>query len=245
MNKNNNFSNEKYDVHEKIYSADEVQDLLHPNIEDALKANNRVTAVLNIFDLNFTSLLDIGSHTGNFLELMSQLNPSADKLYGLDANDHSIKICKDFIEGDVIKFFKQSGVDFPFDDNSFEIVTFFEVLEHVRDLDCFLKEVKRVLKDKGEIYLSVPNATWWRNVVKDIIMNKNEYALKMEEWPKFTPDQRDHVNNFNFIHLYRILHLNGFKLEQFEYFDQSNNVIFKLPYVKNLSSTIIMKLNLI
>jgi len=53
MNKKNNFSNEKYDVHEKIYSGDEVQMLLHPKLDDALKAKDRVRAVLDIFDLNF------------------------------------------------------------------------------------------------------------------------------------------------------------------------------------------------
>jgi 2-polyprenyl-3-methyl-5-hydroxy-6-metoxy-1,4-benzoquinol methylase len=241
------FSNKTYNVNEKIYSSDDLQLLLHPKLEDALKVRDRVSAVLGIFNPKFTSLLDIGSNKGNFLQLISQLNPNAQKLYGVDANEHAIEICKDFIENDVIKFFGQDGVTakLPFDDNSFEVVTFFEVLEHVRDLDFFLKEVKRVLNNDGEIYLSVPNATWWRNVIKDIILNKRKYASIIEAWPKFTPDQRDHVNNFNFIHLYRILHLNEFKLEQLEYCDQSNNFIFKLPYLKNLSSTIIMKLKAI
>ena len=99
----------------------------------------------------------------------------------------------------------------------------------MRNLDDFLKEVNRVLKTDGLLYLSVPNATWWRNVLKDMVLNKYKYAKKMENWPQYTPDQRDHINNFNFIHLYRILNLNGFELEYIDYYDQSNNFIFDIP----------------
>jgi len=79
--------------------------------------------------------------------------------------------------------------------DEFDVVTFFEVLEHVRDVDLFLKQVNKVLKKRGMVYLSVPNATWWRNILKDIFLNKYAYAKKMHNWPAFSPDQRDHVNN--------------------------------------------------
>lgn len=232
----------KYELNGKFYSSSEINCFLHPSINDSKMKRGRVKSILDIIDLEFESLLDIGSHLGGFLQLMEQLNLKANKLYGLECYEPSIVISKKFVENDKIKFFLHDCQKLPFEDKSFDVVTFFEVLEHVRDLDFFLKEVNRVLNDNGIIYLSVPNATWWRNLAKDIVLNKYKYAEKMENWPNYTPDQRDHINNFNFIHLYRILNLNGFKLDYLDYYDQSNSFIFNFPYMKNLSSTIIMKL---
>lgn len=232
----------KYELNEKFYSSNEIKNFLNPKLQDYKMQKSRIQTVLDIFDKDFNALLDIGSHLGGFLQIMNQLNPNAEKLYGLECYEPSVKISKDFVENDKIRFFLHDCGKLKFDDKSFDVVTFFEVLEHVRNLDDFLKEVNRVLTKGGVVYLSVPNATWWRNVAKDIILDSHKYSHKMEKWPKYSPDQRDHINNFNFIHLYRILNLNGFVLDRLAYYDQSNLFIFKLPYLRKMSSTMIMKL---
>lgn len=231
----------QYELNGKFYSSDEIQQFLNPKLENLKGKNDRISKVIDFFDNDFTSLLDIGSNVGGFLQLMQQYNPTAKKLYGLECYEPCIKICKEFIEDEKIKFFSHDCGIFPFENNSFDVITFFEVLEHVRDLNLFLKEVNRVLKDDGLVYLSVPNATWWRNILKDIAINKYTYAVKMHQWPQYSTDQRDHINNFNFIHLYRILNLNGFTLEHIDYTDLSNCFIFKMPYLKSLSSTLLLK----
>ena len=44
--------------------------------------------------------------------------------------------------------------DFPFEDNYFDAITAFEIIEHLFDPDHFLEEVYRVLKPNGIFVLS-------------------------------------------------------------------------------------------
>lgn len=44
----------------------------------------------------------------------------------------------------------------PLRNESFDLITSFEVIEHLVDPDLFLKEVKRVLKENGKLILSTP-----------------------------------------------------------------------------------------
>ena len=50
-----------------------------------------------------------------------------------------------------------SGETLPLESESMDVVTFFEVLEHVERQRRFLEEVRRVLRPAGRIILSVPN----------------------------------------------------------------------------------------
>ena len=50
------------------------------------------------------------------------------------------------------------GAQLPFDDESFDCVVCFEVLEHVPDLDLALGEISRVLKPDGKFLASIPFA---------------------------------------------------------------------------------------
>lgn len=54
----------------------------------------------------------------------------------------------------VDKFY--NGVDIPYDDNSFDVIICTEVLEHVSDPDKLLSEINRVLKNNGQLFLSMP-----------------------------------------------------------------------------------------
>jgi len=49
----------------------------------------------------------------------------------------------------------------PFDDNSIDLATAFEVLEHLWNKDHFLEEVYRILKPGGYFICSTPNLASW------------------------------------------------------------------------------------
>jgi SAM-dependent methyltransferase len=50
----------------------------------------------------------------------------------------------------------------PFPDESFDLVTSNQVLEHVEDLDVVVSEMKRVLKPGGQVLSLFPNSGIWR-----------------------------------------------------------------------------------
>ena len=53
----------------------------------------------------------------------------------------------------------------PFDDNSFDLVACTETLEHVRDVQLALSEIRRVLRPGGRLALTTPAAARWRMFV--------------------------------------------------------------------------------
>src|SRR5262245_24908317 len=57
-----------------------------------------------------------------------------------------------------LKFIRGAVPPLPFDDRSFEVVTMFQFIEHIRDRKKLLEESKRVLKDGGTLIVTTPNA---------------------------------------------------------------------------------------
>ena len=57
-----------------------------------------------------------------------------------------------------------NGLGLPFVDESFDIVTSFETLEHLHERTAFLAELNRVLRPGGLLLLSTPNAVYTRPI---------------------------------------------------------------------------------
>jgi ubiquinone/menaquinone biosynthesis C-methylase UbiE len=54
----------------------------------------------------------------------------------------------------------------PFADNEFDLVTCIETLEHVRDVQLALSEIRRVLRPGGRLALTTPAASRWRVLLR-------------------------------------------------------------------------------
>jgi 2-polyprenyl-3-methyl-5-hydroxy-6-metoxy-1,4-benzoquinol methylase len=107
-------------------------------------ANNEVNTILyliknffNFEEKNGLKVLDVGSGD-KFLKV-----PFEKK-----------KFLYQGIDIDIIDF---NNDQFPFTDNSFDIVVSLAVIEHIKNIDNFLNEINRILKKGGFIFFSTPN----------------------------------------------------------------------------------------
>jgi ubiquinone/menaquinone biosynthesis C-methylase UbiE len=58
--------------------------------------------------------------------------------------------------------------ELPFADNSFDLVMCIETLEHIRDVQLELSEIRRVLRPGGRLALTTPLASRWRVLFRGI-----------------------------------------------------------------------------
>lgn len=99
-------------------------------------------------------LLDIGCGPGSFLHHASKLGYNVS---GIDFNKRDIEIGK--AKFGFINLYSMSLEEFIIDrpNEKFDVVTFFEVLEHLENPVEFISLVKKITKSGGYIALSVPN----------------------------------------------------------------------------------------
>ncbi len=99
-------------------------------------------------------LLDIGCGGGMISETLPYYYPKG-AIYGCDVSKITIAYAKRLGSGNVT-YARIQNRRFPYKDNFFDVCICLDVLEHVPDIDYFLKEVKRVLKKDGKFFLIVP-----------------------------------------------------------------------------------------
>lgn len=83
-----------------------------------------------------------------------------------------------------ISFEAITGNQLPYPDGSFEVITCFEVIEHVPDPNAVIAEIARLLSTNGVLLISTPNKAEY----SDKNNFQNEYHLKefyMEEFREF------------------------------------------------------------
>jgi ubiquinone/menaquinone biosynthesis C-methylase UbiE len=97
------------------------------------------------------TLLDVGCGAGTFLDLVRQdgwsINGTEVSAYASDYA--SRRLNTDIYHGELVP----AG----FEEDTFDVVTMWHVLEHVEDPMAYLLEIKRVLKPQGLLVLAVPN----------------------------------------------------------------------------------------
>ncbi len=100
-------------------------------------------------------VLDIGFGNG---ELLEYLYSQGNEIYGVDVGDAAIKYLDTRNLRAKGEFFKldASTEKLPWQENYFDIVFATECMEHMDNPLHAVLEVKRVLKDNGEFYVSIP-----------------------------------------------------------------------------------------
>jgi len=100
-------------------------------------------------------ILELGTGSGNLSDIVSCDN----KYVGLDISEGLLKIASKRFKKEGFnkpEFYIGSADDLPFQDNIFDICLCNLSLNFFKDTDIVIKEIKRVLKNKGVFICSVP-----------------------------------------------------------------------------------------
>jgi len=113
-------------------------------------------------------ILDVGCGTGANLEMLSHFGAAE----GVDVSDDALEFCRE--KG--LKAQKGLAEKLPFDDETFDVTTALDVIEHLDDDIAGLKEMFRVTKRGGYSLIFVPAFMWLWGVQDDISNHRIRYT---------------------------------------------------------------------
>lgn len=100
-----------------------------------------------------------------------------------------------------------SEAPFPFPDESFDALQFIEVVEHLMEPVITLREMNRVLKPNGDLFISTPNAAWWAHRVL-LLCGVTSFGYS----PTYPVEVNMHIRHFTFKTLREFLERSGFSV---------------------------------
>jgi len=107
-------------------------------------------SLLNPFLKNNVKLLDIGCYTADLLKLL----PKYIDYYGIDYDETALEIAKK--RGAKVIKLDLENEQIPLN-QKFDIIVCTEILEHLKDPEKILIQIKRLLKEEGVVIISLPN----------------------------------------------------------------------------------------
>jgi len=149
-------------------------------------------------------ILDVGCALGGFIKYCE--TKGWFNVYGIEP----IQAYVDKANMDRIKV--GSVYEIPFEDNTFDMLILDQVLEHLNDPHKAFMEMKRVLKEGGFIYISVPNADKYNS----------DYFYLM----------REHIQHYNIVGIKVLAQKFGFELINFEAGETKMIGSLKLPLIR-------------
>jgi len=152
--------------------------------------------IINHFNLNDKSkplnkinILDIGCGGGLLSEPMSRLGAN---VVGIDASEKNIKIAKMHAKKNNLKIeYKNTSPENLKTNKKFDVILNMEIVEHVEDINFFIKSCSKLLKKNGIMFVATLNKTL-KSYIFGII--GAEYIMRWlpigtHEWEKFlNPD---------------------------------------------------------
>lgn len=117
-------------------------------------------------------LLDVGCGLGNFCRFIKARNFLLD-VWGVDFSAYAIKKAKKITDN--VNYVVSDAYNLPFENYSFDFITAQEIIEHLNEPIDFLKELKRVVKPGGIVFLTTP----WRGITNKQGVLSEEH---IQEW---------------------------------------------------------------
>lgn len=106
---------------------------------------------------NIRTILDVGCGEGEFLEICQD---AGIECFGVDISSYALKKAKSRVKGDFFRADLEKE-KLPYNDNFFDAVCSFDLLEHLNSPEVLFRESRRVLKKNGVLFLTTPNGDYW------------------------------------------------------------------------------------
>ena len=142
-------------------------------------------------------ILDVGCGTGANLLMLSQYGDAE----GVDVSEDALAFCR---ERGLENVKLGAAEQLPYDDDTFDLVTALDVVEHLDDDLAGLREMRRVLRPGGRVLLFVPTFMFLWGLQDDVSNHRRRYRM---------PELR------------RVLKQAGFEIERTTY----ANITFFMP----------------
>lgn len=106
----------------------------------------------------FKTALNLGSGEGDYDAMIADY---ADKMVGCDINEADVAFAKQLnIEVGNLDYQVENALKLSFPDNTFDLITSMEVIEHVGEPRKMMEEVARVIKKDGYLFITFPALTF-------------------------------------------------------------------------------------
>ena len=186
-----------------------------------------VIKIKDSFGDSHLNILDLGCGDGVVLESLSAISKKIHvnlNLYGLDLDEEAM----DNINCTVNKLVS-SSTNIPLEENLIHMIISSQMIEHltVKDIIKTIKEIKRVLKPGGILYIETPNPESWLAKLMGI------------GWWMFLPE---HLSLIPVYQLSKLFKKNGFvnvkgntRMETDEQINEVNEIIKRLPRLVQLA----------
>ncbi|HIA36852.1 MAG TPA: class I SAM-dependent methyltransferase [Flavobacteriales bacterium] len=116
-------------------------------------------------------ILNVGVATGHTSELLSSLGD----VVSVEPDEE----CCNFLTSELkLEVVNASGTDLPFENNQFDLVCAFDVIEHIDDDTSAVKELKRVCKSEGLVFVTVPAFMFLWSIHDEVNQHFRRYNLK-------------------------------------------------------------------
>jgi SAM-dependent methyltransferase len=186
------YKSEKYISHSNT-SRGFINKLYQSVRRKTLKKKRRL--IQKVTGLQTGSLLDLGSGTGAFAHAMNQ---AGWEVRGLEPDADARRTAKE-LHGIVLE---DSTQLYQLPSSSFDAITLWHVLEHVHDLHQYTAKLKELLKDKGKLFIAVPNYT------------SKDAAIYKEFWAAY--DVPRHLYHFSPASMKILMEKHGLKLSHYK-----------------------------
>ena len=179
-------------------------------------------------------LLDIGCGGGLLSEPMCRLGAN---VVGIDASKKNIEVAKFHAKKNNLKIdYKVASPEMLKNKTKFDVILNMEIVEHVNDIDFFIKESSKLLKKNGIMFIATRNKTLKCYV---FAMVAAEYILKWlpigtHDWEKFVkPNELISISKKNNLSLKKLDGMNFNILDNSWKVTGDTSVNYITKFIKN------------